>query len=74
VALENRINITAQDLASKMGLTIKSRFEFSLSYILLSIVRVLQFALAITVCALYGVDLDNARAQGKYLDSKWVSA
>jgi hypothetical protein len=43
-------------------------------YILLSILRLFQFALAITVCGLYGVDLHNAASAGKYRDSKWVYA
>ncbi|KAK7713025.1 hypothetical protein SLS57_007586 [Botryosphaeria dothidea] len=36
--------------------------------------RFLQFVLALTVCGLYGVDLDNARKAGAYADSKWVYA
>lgn len=36
--------------------------------------RLLQFVLAITVAGLYGVDLSRARAEGKYIDSKWVYA
>jgi hypothetical protein len=41
-------------------------------YIFMSVLRFLQFVLAITVCGLYGVDLHNAAEQGKYADSKWV--
>lgn len=41
-------------------------------YILMAVLRFVQFALAITVCGLYGVDLHNATAAGKYSDSKWV--
>lgn len=36
--------------------------------------RFMQFVLALTVCGLYGVDLDAARKQGAYADSKWVYA
>ncbi|KAK0615411.1 hypothetical protein DIS24_g11844 [Lasiodiplodia hormozganensis] len=36
--------------------------------------RFLQFVLALTVCGLYGVDLDAARKAGAYADSKWVYA
>lgn len=43
-------------------------------YILLAVVRFIQFALALTVCGLYGVDLRAASAAGKYQDSKWVYA
>jgi hypothetical protein len=43
-------------------------------YISLSVLRFFQFALAITVCGLYGVDLHNAAVAGKYQDSKWVCA
>jgi hypothetical protein len=41
-------------------------------YIFMSVLRFVQFVLAITVCGLYGVDLHNAAEQGKYMDSKWV--
>lgn len=43
-----------------------------LHYIFLTVLRVVQFALALAVCGLYGVDLHNAAVQGKYMDSKWV--
>jgi hypothetical protein len=42
------------------------------SYLAFSVVHFLQFALAITVCGLYGVDLSRAGKAGKYQDSKWV--
>lgn len=45
-----------------------------LSYIVFSAIHIVQFALAITVCALYAVDLQRANKQGKYIDSKWVYA
>ncbi len=41
-------------------------------YIFMSVLRFVQFVLAIAVCGLYGVDLHNAAVQGKYADSKWV--
>lgn len=41
-------------------------------YIFMSVLRFLQFVLAITVCGLYGVDLHNAAVAGVYADSKWV--
>lgn len=41
-------------------------------YIFMSVLRFVQFVLAITVCGLYGVDLHNAAEQHKYADSKWV--
>jgi len=48
--------------------------DIALDYILFSILRFFQFVLALTVCGLYGVDLHNARSQGKYADGKWVFA
>ena len=47
-------------------------FGMALSYIAFSVLHFFQFVLAITVCALYGVDLSRARSQGKYTDGKWV--
>lgn len=44
------------------------------SYFAFSVVHFLQFALAITVCGLYGVDLSRASKAGKYQDSKWIYA
>jgi hypothetical protein len=46
----------------------------SLTYILHSILRLIQFVFALAVCGLYGVDLHAARKQGKYSDGKWVFA
>jgi hypothetical protein len=36
--------------------------------------RLIQFALAITIAGLYGVDLNNARLNGEYMDARWVFA
>jgi len=44
------------------------------SYIFFSILRFFQLVLAVTVCGLYGVDLQNARNAGKYTDGRWVYA
>ncbi|MCJ1309910.1 hypothetical protein MMC25_003571 [Agyrium rufum] len=38
------------------------------------VVRFFQLILALTVCGLYGVDLNNARKAHGYADSKWVYA
>jgi len=38
------------------------------------ILHFFQFVLAITICGLYGVDLDAARKAGKYADGKWTFA
>lgn len=46
----------------------------SLSYLVFSAIHIVQFALAIAVCALYGIDLHRASSHGKYIDSKWVYA
>jgi hypothetical protein len=48
--------------------------SFTLSYIFFSVVHIVGFALALTVCGLYGKDLSRANEQDKYADSKWVSA
>jgi len=45
-----------------------------ISYVAFAVLHLAQFALAITVCGLYGVDLSRARAEGKYADSRWVFA
>jgi len=44
------------------------------SYLAFSVLHFLQFALAITVCGLYGVDLNRAARANKYQDSKWIYA
>lgn len=51
---------------------IRSKLNITLTQILFTAVRFVQFALALTVCGLYGVDLNNARKEKKYVDSKWV--
>ncbi|KAI2464754.1 hypothetical protein F4781DRAFT_411895 [Annulohypoxylon bovei var. microspora] len=43
-------------------------------YLLFAFLHFFQFVLAVTVCGLYGVDLQRARNQGKYIDGKWVYA
>ncbi|OIW30673.1 hypothetical protein CONLIGDRAFT_630628 [Coniochaeta ligniaria NRRL 30616] len=49
-------------------------FGMTASYLAFSVVHFIQFALAITVCGLYGVDLNRAAKAGVYQDSKWVYA
>lgn len=49
-------------------------FGFALSYVVFTAIHVVQFALALTVCGLYGVDLSRARKNGAHADSKWVYA
>ncbi|KAH8907605.1 hypothetical protein BR93DRAFT_926633 [Coniochaeta sp. PMI_546] len=44
------------------------------SYLAFSVVHFVQFALAITVCGLYGVDLNRAAKANVYQDSKWIYA
>jgi len=46
----------------------------TIGYIALSILHFFQFVLGITVCGLYGTDLQRARNAGKYSDGKWVYA
>jgi hypothetical protein len=51
----------------------KSAGGIALSYVLMSVIRVVQLALALAVCGLYGVDLQAARNAGKNVDGRWVS-
>lgn len=44
----------------------------SKSYLYFSTLHFLAFVFAVTVCGLYGVELDRARKADKYADSKWV--
>ncbi|KAI0487386.1 hypothetical protein F4859DRAFT_464769 [Xylaria cf. heliscus] len=48
--------------------------DMAMSYVLFSILHVVQFVLALTVIGLYGTDLDRARKAGVYADGKWVYA
>jgi len=48
--------------------------EMTFSYIAHSIFRLIQIVLALTVCGLYGVDLNKADKEHKYSDGKWVYA
>ncbi|XP_014561256.1 hypothetical protein COCVIDRAFT_12128 [Bipolaris victoriae FI3] len=50
------------------------RSTFTPATILRLILRLFQFVMGLTVIGMYAVDLDNARKQGKYVDSKWVWA
>lgn len=47
---------------------------FTISYIGFTAIHIVQFALALAVCGLYGQDLSNARQHGVHADSKWVFA
>ncbi|KAI0894448.1 hypothetical protein F4806DRAFT_473308 [Annulohypoxylon nitens] len=46
----------------------------TVSYLLFSVLHFVQFILALVVCGLYGIDLQRARSQDKYIDGKWVYA
>jgi len=48
--------------------------SLSKSYLLFSILHFGQFVLAITVCGLYGVELNRAMKAGVHADGKWVFA
>ncbi|KAK4161422.1 hypothetical protein QBC43DRAFT_217586 [Cladorrhinum sp. PSN259] len=48
--------------------------SYSVSYIAFTVLHFCQFVLAITVCALYGVELDRARKAHVDGDSKWIYA
>ncbi|KAF3768587.1 hypothetical protein M406DRAFT_349783 [Cryphonectria parasitica EP155] len=49
-------------------------FGFALSYIAFSALHIVQLALGLAVCGLYGQDLHRAHDAGVYTDSKWVYA
>lgn len=49
-------------------------FGMTVAYLAFSVIHIVQFALALTVCGLYGIDLHRASQEGKYQDSKWVYA
>lgn len=49
-------------------------FGFALSYVAFTAVHIVQFALALTVCGLYGIDLQRAHDAGVNADPKWVYA
>ncbi|EQB53857.1 hypothetical protein CGLO_06374 [Colletotrichum gloeosporioides Cg-14] len=49
-------------------------FGMAASYLAFTVLHFFQFVLAITVCGLYAVDLQRARNEGVYVDSKWVFA
>ncbi|OLN86120.1 hypothetical protein CCHL11_05189 [Colletotrichum chlorophyti] len=49
-------------------------FGMAASYLAFSVLHFFQFVLAITVCGLYGVDLQRARNAGAYSDGKWIFA
>lgn len=44
----------------------------TLGYLAFTVLHFFQFVLGVTVCGLYGVDLQRARNEGKYVDGKWV--
>jgi H+/Cl- antiporter ClcA len=48
--------------------------EMTMGYIAHTVFRFIQLILALTVCGLYGVDLNKADREGKYSDGKWVYA
>jgi len=48
--------------------------DLSLSYLLFLILHFSQFILAVTVCALYGIDLDRSRKANVDPDGKWIYA
>ncbi|KAK3311522.1 uncharacterized protein B0T15DRAFT_78855 [Chaetomium strumarium] len=48
--------------------------DTSRAYLFFTLLHFFQFALAITVCALYGINLDRARKAGAHADGRWVYA
>lgn len=48
--------------------------KFSLSYLLFCALHFAQFVMAVTVCGLYGYELNRAAKAGKHADGKWVCA
>ncbi len=51
----------------------KSHHHFAL-YIVAAVVRLIQFILALTVCGLYGVGLNNDRQEHSSSNTDWVYA
>ncbi|CAM1501577.1 Fc.00g035610.m01.CDS01 [Cosmosporella sp. VM-42] len=49
-------------------------FGMAVSYIGFSVLHLFCFALALTTCGLYGVDLQRAHEHDKYADGKWTYA
>ncbi|KAK1769000.1 hypothetical protein QBC33DRAFT_513905 [Phialemonium atrogriseum] len=49
-------------------------FGMAASYLAFSVLHFFQFILAVTVCALYGVDLHRASSEGGHHDGKWIYA
>lgn len=49
-------------------------FGFAMSYLAFSALHIVQFALSLAVCGLYGTDLHRARQAGAHADSRWVYA
>lgn len=49
-------------------------FDLALSYLFFTVVHFFCFALSLTVCGLYGTDLQRANEANGYTDSKWVYA
>ncbi|KAF2454018.1 hypothetical protein BDY21DRAFT_353833 [Lineolata rhizophorae] len=56
------------------NLSEQSKQGGAIGLIFRTLVRFLQLVLALTVCGLYGTDLNAARKADKYADSKWVYA
>jgi hypothetical protein len=46
---------------------------FTFAYLAFAVLHFFEFVLALVVLGLYGQDLNSARQQHKYADSKWVS-
>lgn len=55
------------DNNDKMGIR-----DMSKGYILFATLHFFQLVLAVTVCGLYGVELNRAAKAGVYGDGKWV--
>jgi len=49
-------------------------FGMAFSYLMFSVLHFLQLVLALAVVGLYGTDVNRARVEHKYADSKWVYA
>lgn len=49
-------------------------FGLGLAYFAFAFIHIVQLALGLTICGLYGQDLTNARNHGVYQDSKWIFA
>lgn len=65
-------NSTLRGEKATLGTTLRA--SFTPTTIARLVLRLFQFVMGLTVIGMYAVDLDRARKQGKYMDTKWIWA